>query len=265
MNNAAYDMRLRISGDGPEAVILVPGMDGTGELFYAQVPKLARRYRVATYALRDDAPSMDVLVDDLRTVVETVAPHDHRAIVIGESFGGAVTLSFAASRPHWLTAAVVLNSFPWFRPQVRLRLAIGALEFIPWGAMTLVRRATAHRMHSPHTQPADLAEFLRRTAAIRREGYINRLRILRTYDARDRLAVIPVPMLFLAADCDRLVPAVEQARLMASRVPGAALRILEGHGHICLIAPDVDLERILGEWRGESRWPDASVPRVGVE
>jgi len=34
---------------------------------------------------------------------------------------------------------------------------------------------------------------------------------------------------------------------MESRVPGAAVRILEGHGHICLIAPDVDLNRIIRE------------------
>jgi hypothetical protein len=31
-------------------------------------------------------------------------------------------------------------------------------------------------------------------------------------------------------------------------VPGSAMRILEGHGHICLIAPDLDLEQILSQW-----------------
>jgi hypothetical protein len=28
------------------------------------------------------------------------------------------------------------------------------------------------------------------------------------------------------------------------------LRVLEGHGHICLIAPDIDLEALLNELRG---------------
>jgi hypothetical protein len=27
------------------------------------------------------------------------------------------------------------------------------------------------------------------------------------------------------------------------------VRILPGHGHICLIAPDLDLDQILKEWR----------------
>jgi hypothetical protein len=30
------------------------------------------------------------------------------------------------------------------------------------------------------------------------------------------------------------------------------IRILKGHGHICLIAPDLDLAQILDEWQGES-------------
>jgi hypothetical protein len=28
------------------------------------------------------------------------------------------------------------------------------------------------------------------------------------------------------------------------------MRVLEGHGHICLIAPDIDLGAILDEWIG---------------
>jgi hypothetical protein len=36
---------------------------------------------------------------------------------------------------------------------------------------------------------------------------------------------------------------------MAARVPRSAVRVLQGHGHICLIAPYVDLEEILNEWR----------------
>jgi hypothetical protein len=36
---------------------------------------------------------------------------------------------------------------------------------------------------------------------------------------------------------------------MADRVPGSIVRVLAGHGHICLIAPDVDLGQILNEWR----------------
>jgi pimeloyl-ACP methyl ester carboxylesterase len=87
------------------------------------------------------------------------------------------------------------------------------------------------------------------TARASRAGYMNRLKLLRDYDVRHRLHELHRPTLFLAADRDHLVPSVEQARYMADRVPGSLLRVLEGHGHICLIAPDIDLEALLNEWR----------------
>jgi len=242
-----YDPRLSIRGDG-HAVVLVPGMNGSGELFYQQVPRLERSYRVATYSLRDDAESLDVLAADLAHTVDAVAPRERRATVFGESFGGAVALTFALRYPEHVGALVILNSFPYFSPQIRLRLAIAGLTILPWGAMPLVRHLTAFRMHSRHTHRAELKQFVRLTAHASRAGYINRLRLLRRYDVRDRLQEIRPPTLFLAADQDHLVPSVAQARYMAGRVPSSAMRILSGHGHICLIAPDLDLAQILHEW-----------------
>jgi len=61
--------------------------------------------------------------------------------------------------------------------------------------------------------------------------------------------------MFLAAELDHLVPSVVQATYMAARVPLSVLKVLEGHGHICLIAPDIDLCQLLKEW------PDAAQPK----
>ena len=79
---------------------------------------------------------------------------------------------------------------------------------------------------------------------------MNRLKLLRQFDARDRLHEILTPTLFLASEHDHLVPSVAQACYMAARVPSSVMRILTGHGHICLIAPDLDLSQILCEWQG---------------
>ena len=244
-----YDPSLLIVGTG-QPVILVPGMDGTGLLFYRQVPLLARSYRVATYALRDTAATMDVLVSDLARIIDTVAPTERRAIIVGESFGGALALSFALAKPEQVSRLVILNSFPYFAPQRRLRLAAVGLGALPWGAMGLVRRLTAFRLHSPHTHRQEIDRFMELTARASRGGYINRLKLLMQYDVRHRLHELRAPTLFLAADRDHLVPSVAQARYMADRVPGSMLRVLEGHGHICLIAPDIDLEALLNESRG---------------
>ena len=103
-------------------------------------------------------------------------------------------------------------------------------------------------MHSAHTDDEAMRRFHTLMRATTREGYLSRLSMLRRYDIRDRLPALRPPTLYLAADRDRLVPAVEQATLMARLAPHATVRVLPGHGHICLIAPDLDLLQILDEW-----------------
>lgn len=245
---AAYEPNVRIEGSGPP-LVLVPGLDGTGRLFYRQVPLLARDYRVTTYALRDDAPDMTTLVEDLAAIVRRLSADDEPAVVVGESFGGTLAMSFAIAHPELVRQLVVLNSFPYFRPQYRLWLAVSALGVVPWGVMGFVRRLTAFRLHSRYTHRAELERFLRETSYTTRDGYVSRLRILQRYDLRSRLAELQPPTLFLAADRDHLVPSLEQGTYMAERVPHATLRVLEGHGHICLIAPNLDLRAIIAEWQ----------------
>jgi len=204
---------------------------------------LSESFRTATYALRSDARTMDILVDDLARVIDTVAPEMRRAVVVGESFGGAL------ARPEQVSALVVLNSFPYFAPRFRLRLARYGLALLPWGAMRLIRRATAFRLHSAHTHQEEIRRFMELTASADREGYINRLQVLMSYDIRNRLHDLRPPVLFLAAEQDHLVPSIQQAELMVARVPHATLRVLHGHGHICLIAPEIDLAEIVTAWR----------------
>lgn len=244
-----HDPRLQVVGDGPP-LVYVPGMDGTGLLFYRQVPLLAPRFRVATYRLRDEATSMDTLVADLADVLDAVAPRSEPAVLVGESFGGALAMSFALAHPARVRALVVLNSFPWFGAPGRLRLAIAGLGIMPWGAMRAVRRVTAFRLHSRHTHRAEMRRFFTLTGQTTRQGYVNRLRILTRYDLRARLPALRAPTLYLAADRDHLIPSVRQAELMAALVPGATVRVLRGHGHSCFLAHNVDLDAILREWNG---------------
>ncbi len=253
----SYDPRVSIAGDGPP-VILVPGLDGTGLLFYRQVDCLVKQHRVATFRLRDTATSMDTLVDDLHAIVQELGP----VTMIGESFGGALSLSYALSHPALVRRLVVLNSFAYFSAQTRLRLGYHLLRAMPWRMMESVRRLAAFRMHSRHTHRADVRKFheLMRTAT--REGYLSRLSILCEYDVRPRLSQLQPPVLFLAADRDHLVPAVQQAELMASLAPEAAVRVLAGHGHICLLAPDLDLSEILSEWEATASSAPASAAAV---
>ena len=230
-----------------DPLVLVPGIDGTGLLFYRQIPTLSRSFDVTTTRHRDDARSMDELVVDLDRAITAAAP-DRRVTLLGESFGGALTLSYALARPERVERIVILNSFAHFGSQARLWLGYHLLRATPWGMMRLARQLNARRMHSPHTDGDEIRRFHDLMRATTREGYLSRLRILRDYDVRDQLPSLRMPALYLAADRDTLIPSVEQAQLMTGLTPASTMRVLEGHGHSCLIAPDLDLADILDEW-----------------
>jgi len=235
-----------------EHLVLVPGIDGTGLLFYRQIPALERQFAITTTRHRDDARSMEDLVDDLDREIERVAA-GRPVTLLGESFGGALTLSYALAHPERVERVVILNSFAHFGSQARLWLGYHLLRATPWGMMRIVRQLNASRMHSPQTERDEIDRFHELMRATTREGYLSRMRILRDYDIRDQLPSLNVPALYLAADRDTLVPSVEQARLMSELTPSATMRVLEGHGHSCLIAPDLDLAAILDEWLAGAR------------
>ena len=232
-----------------EPLVLVPGIDGTGLLFYRQLPLLERRYAITTVRLRDEARAMDDLVADLHHSVQSAS--DGPVTLLGESFGGALALSYALAYPDRVGRLVILNSFAHFGSPARLWLGYHLLRATPWGMMRLIRQLNGRRMHSPQTDPDEIRRFLQLMQSTTREGYLSRLQILRDYDIREQLTAIQAPVLFLAADRDVLVPSVDQAKLMTSLAPRATLRVLEGHGHSCLIAPDLDLAAILDEWTPE--------------
>lgn len=231
-----------------EHLVLVPGIDGTGKLFYRQIPRLEERFTVTPVRLRDEAQTMDDLVADLHDEIVRVAADGRRVSLLGESFGGALTLSYAVRHPERVERLVILNSFAHFGSPARLWLGYQLLRAAPWGMMRVVRQLNAHRMHSPHTERDEIKRFHDLMRAATRTGYLSRMRILRDYDIREQLRSIEAPVLYLAADRDTLVPSVEQARLMGERTPAATVRILEGHGHSCLIAPDMDLAAIVADW-----------------
>lgn len=230
-----------------DTIILVPGIDGTALLFYRQLPLLAQHFNVLSFPLPDDPDaSMDDLVADLARLITEVS--DHGAILLGESFGGALSMSTALAHPDLVRGLVIINSFPWLDQRFQLRLAPLALKMIPWGLMPMVRRLTEAKLHSPHCLDEDLAEFHERSRTIGQHGYRRRLEILRDYDICDRLEAIAAPALFLAGDHDKLVPSVDWGRFMTERVPDADLQILEGYGHVCLINHDLDVSAPVAEW-----------------
>lgn len=229
------------------SLVFVPGLDGTALMFYRQIPLASEAFHPLGFPLPNDASAdMDDLVAALADFLDREAGSD--VVLCGESFGGALSLSFALAHPERLRGLVILNSFPVIRQRWKLFLGPAALRLLPWGAMPLVRRFTEARLHSPHARPEDLHEFRERSKQIGKAGYLRRLEILRHYDIRERLGELHPPTLFLAGDRDQLLPAVSEAGYMAARTPRGTVVVLEGYGHICMINHDFDLMNYIGPW-----------------
>jgi pimeloyl-ACP methyl ester carboxylesterase len=77
-----------------------------------------------------------------------------------------------------------------------------------------------------------------------------------SYDTYDRLPEIHVPTLVIHGDADKIVP-VENARILASRIPNAELAILSKMGHLFMFEAFDESNRIILDflWRHSTKHP----------
>ncbi|HYY93579.1 MAG TPA: alpha/beta fold hydrolase, partial [Pyrinomonadaceae bacterium] len=227
----------RVEGSGPPFVY-VCGIEGTGSLFYKQAADLARDHAVVSFALRNEGRyALSRLVEDLAWVVRNVGRGP--ATVLGESFGGLLTMAAALEHSELFERIILVNTFPHFAE--RLRIHAGCLLFpVAYPLIKAYRtRAARHSLFGEDVSEEDRREFHERTRVVPRDGYLSRLRIIRDTDLRPRLGEIDVPALVVAGTADRLLDSVSAARLMAEKLPRARLKLLEGTGHVALLSERV--------------------------
>ena len=238
----------RKEGSGP-AFVYVCGIEGTGQLFYKQAADLSRDHTVVSFALRGEGRyTMPRLVEDLAWVLREAA--GGRATVLGESFGGLLTMATALEHPELFERMILVNTFPHFRQRAKIHL--GCALFAAFYPMMKAHRTRAarHVLFSPDVGEEDRRLFREHTRVVPREGYVSRMRIIRDTDLRPRLGEIDVPALVVAGTADRLLDSVSAARLMAEKLPRARLKLLEGTGHVALLSGRVRVRDWLGEFEG---------------
>ena len=176
-------------------VLLLPGMDGTGELLQPLANRLSARRPVQVVAYPDSEPRS---YDELTAFVLQRAPPEPFAI-LGESFSGPIAIEIAATDRR--VAGLILASSFAHHPMPALSAGLArALDprLVP---RRVVEGALLGSAGTPDIK-ADLARVLARLPP-----RLIRARIAEVLgvDKRDRLRAVTCPMLYLRGRFDRLV------------------------------------------------------------
>jgi len=239
-------MKYKISGSGP-LFIFIPGLDGTGELFYRQEAELSKIFTVVSCSLRTSSNfTYQDLIDDLAKLINTLGKNP--AILCGESFGGTLCLQFALAHPNLLEKLLIINSFPYFRNRSLFFTGRILLEFTPYEFLHLGRAAAVNLgLLGEDLAPPDKEKFITLTTKLPKLPIVRRMDLIAEYDIRSSLGKINSHTLFLAGRKDRLQNSVVEAEFMASQMPNAKVKILENVGHIPLPSYKCSLLDILTE------------------
>ena len=233
-------MRLDHRLDGPDGalvVVLSNSLGTTQELWSGQLPELAKRFRVLTYdhpghgasELAEQPCTVEELAFGLLELLDELGLE--RVSLCGLSLGGMVGMALALEAPERVERLVLAGTAAHLGPPEGWaeRARIARTEGMEAIADTVVGRWFTPRLS--REGPETVARFRATLAATPPEGYARCCEAVGAWDARERISAIAVPVLVVAAAEDPATP-VEHAELIASRIPGARLHVLEGAAHL---------------------------------
>jgi pimeloyl-ACP methyl ester carboxylesterase len=182
-------------------LLLLPGMDGTGELFAGLLSALPAGAEASPvrYPSRRVAPNSE-LVSIIHREAKRLTP----CVLVAESFSTPLAIQYAAASPENVQAVVLCAGFAsnpaggWLRPMAgllapalfHLRLSNAAIEKFLLGA---------------DAPPLLLQQVRRAIASVSAHVLANRLRTALATDVRAQLPAVQAPILYLQASHDRLV------------------------------------------------------------
>ena len=226
-------VRLNYELHGPEdasPMILLEGLGGDIPGWRRNIPTLAGELRVIAYDFRGNGNSDEppvpattaTFVDDTIALLDALGVQ--RSHVYGQSFGGMVAQELALTSRDRVRTLILGCTHAGPARSVRAEDS-KVPKGEPWRAM--------YAPGFPDRHPEHVAEDLRIGAAQPKhpEGGRRQWEAMQGFDSFDRLPSMRVPTLVLHGTED-LAVSPENAKILAERIPGAELVLLEGAGHL---------------------------------
>jgi len=192
-----------------------------------------RGYAVRTMRLPESVDDVDHYADFLATQVEGLTDY----VLVGDSFGAVISLTFALRQPTGLRGLVLSGGFA-ANPLPRWKNGAGRAShyvrgpFYRNGTLRYHARSLASRFDRdaevPHTQNDYRQLFIENTPA---ESYSARVSSVISFDVRDQLTKVNVPTL-LITPADDLLVGEQAAQELREGLPNAREVILPDTGHM---------------------------------
>ena len=195
-------------------LVLLPGLHGTEDLlgpFLAALPSEAR-YAIVQYSspLRSD-------YFECEAAAREALPPSEPYVLVGESFSGPVAISIASAKPPGLCGIVLVGSFA-AAPSPMLKYLAPLISRLPMNRLAGRFMATSLLGSSASSE---LRRSVRDVIAQMSPSMIGgRVRALSRVDVTENLRRITIPVLYLRATRDRLVPpqCAQQMMRLSSQV-----------------------------------------------
>ena len=241
----AYSRDQRLNSAPVVTVVLLPGMDGSGDLFAGFIAALGPGVDTIVVSY-PSSPALGYagLTDHARTQL----PLDRPFVLIGESFSGPVAIALAASKPPGLIGLVLCCTFAR-NPRPLLAPLKSLVNVLPmWSSLTPLIAPFLLGL----AVPAALRQALR-AALDKVPPALLRLRLkeVMAVDYTERARMIAVPVLYLQATRDRIVPP-SASRTLAALCPDWRLVAIPGP-HLLLQASPKDAAATVHDFVAETR------------
>ncbi|MEN9222322.1 MAG: alpha/beta hydrolase [Thermostichus sp. BF3_bins_97] len=224
-------------------LLYLPGMDGTGELFYRQAQTLEQDFRIRPLSLNhpESGESWEALADWVGSQLE------EGAYLCGESFGACLALLVAARWPERCRGLLLINPASSLRRGPWWMAGRFLLPFLPQGLYRqLSERGLGFLAELNQMEPADREHLRQAVHSVDQAVAAHRLALLGSFVVDDLpLEAMTLPTLLVAGGRDRLLPSVNEVRRLAERLPQVQVEISPYSGHACLLERQMNLRRYL--------------------
>jgi 3-oxoadipate enol-lactonase len=232
------------AGDSGAPVLFLHGVGGNAELWRPQLDALKATHRCIAWNMpgygRTTSPLPQMTFPALAEAAGRLLDRCGVAAahVVGHSMGGMVALEFAASYPQRVSSLVLSGSSAAFGKSDgawQAEFLAQRLKPLDEGrGMKGITEQVVDSLLGNRPDKAARAALVASMLAIPETVYRAALHCLVTFDRRDALAGLKMPVLLIAGQKDRIAPP-ELMRRMAERISGAGFVEIPDVGHLANI------------------------------